>query len=204
LVRVVAGEYEAPKPARPRERPPTSRRQLEDEDNLSRLQRALDREEWDEALALLDQIIEAEPQDNRYPMLALFILISQLGDVERATEWGLNLVEKRSDDPEFLNELSWRLLTAEDYGARCMELAYKAARAAYEAGGRDRADITDTLARALYQIGRIDEAIRLQERAVALAEEQDEEGAGIEQMRATLRYYRDCATVRNNATPLGR
>ncbi|UCG33924.1 MAG: redoxin domain-containing protein [Phycisphaerales bacterium] len=202
LTQVVAGEYKPEKTVRPIAKPKSARPEVTTEELARRFEEAVEAEEWEQALTHLDTLMEREPEERQYIMVKLYLLVSRLGDMERATKWGLSVVEAHRDDVEFLNEFAWRLLITEDYAARCMELAYKAAVAAYEAGGKERADVTDTMARALYQIGRVDEAIELQEKAVGMAEEEGAEEPVVEQMRGTLRYYRDCAGVRREAEPL--
>jgi thiol-disulfide isomerase/thioredoxin len=201
LAQVVAGEYKPTEPVRRIVKPKSARPEVTAEELARRFEQAVDAEDWEQALTHLDALMKREPDESRYMMVKLYLLVSRLGDMERATKWGLSVIEAHRDDVELLNEFAWRLLTTEDYAARCMELAYKAAVAAYEAGGKERSDVTDTLARALYQIGRVDEAIELQEKAVRMAEEEEADEQVVEQMRGTLRYYRDCAAVRQEAEP---
>ena len=203
LARVVAGDYKPEPPVRRGGGEQPTQGEATTLELLERLNRAYDFEEWEQVVGCLDQLIERNPDDRRYIMVKLHVLITRIGDVSRATEWGLSLVGAHREEADFLNELSWRLLTTEEYGSRCMKLAYEAAVAADKASQGTRPDVTDTLARALYQIGRLDEAIRLQEKALRLAQEQDIEEVPLQEMRHTLRYYRDCAAVRERATAVG-
>lgn len=154
-------------------------------------------ENWDQVLKALDQLIERDPNDRRFILAKVRVMVGANRDVAGATQYGLGVIDAHRDDAAFLNEIAWSLLTTEDYTARCMELAYEAALAADRASDSGRSDISDTLARALYQIGRLDEAIRTQERALHLAEQADAAEQGLDQLRNTLRYYRDCAATRD-------
>jgi thiol-disulfide isomerase/thioredoxin len=203
LTKVVAGEYQPAEPLRRTPKTKPAPREVTTPELVQRFEQAVDAEDWEQALVHLDELMKREPDEQRYIIVKLYLLTSRLGDAERATKWGLGVIEAHHDDVEFLNEFAWTLLTTQEYGARCMELAYKAAVAAYDAGGKERADVTDTMARALYQIGRLDEAIELQEKAVDMGEEQEAEEAQLKEMRGTLRYYKDCAAVRRQAEQSG-
>lgn len=73
------------------------------------------------------------------------------------------------EDAQFLNEVSWNILTAEDLKHRDLKFALKLAERADELTKGEDADIVDTLARALFENGNLDAAIKHQKRAVELA-----------------------------------
>ena len=168
-------------------------------DLLEALSLAFVAEDWDRVLNYLAELIQRDPANRRYIMAKLRVLSVARHDIVAATSFGRAMIEAHGDDPEFLNEMSWQLLTAGEYATRCAELAYEAAEAADRASESKRADITDTLARALYQIGLLDEAIRTQDTAVRLAEEANVEEPAMNEMTGTLRYYRDCAAARDRS-----
>ncbi len=166
---------------------------------LEALSLAFAAEDWNRVLDYLAELIQRNPADRRYIMAKLRVLSVARHDIPAATSFGRTMIEAHRDDAEFLNEMAWQLLTAGEYATRCAELAYEAAEAADRASESKRADITDTLARALYQIGLLDEAVRAQETAVRLAEESSVEEPAMNEMTGTLRYYRDCAAARDRA-----
>lgn len=101
-----------------------------------------------------------------------------------ADEEALALLERlaaeRPDDPDVLNAHAWMLLTRHEVAARDPARAERLARRAVdllegsiarftEEGRRDLAMKLDTLAEALRQLGRLDEALAFQRRAVTMA-----------------------------------
>lgn len=97
--------------------------------------------------------------------------------------------EKMTENAGTLNELAWNMVTSPDTGERHPDLALKLADIAIELAGGDPAlkpKILDTKASALFLLGKHQEAITEQEKAVAAATVADEK-AGLE---ATLAAYR--------------
>lgn len=85
-----------------------------------------------------------------------------------AAKLGEQILSDGAADPGLLNELAWRLLTDERLKTRDLDLAMRAARAAYDgSGGRDAA-IIDTYARALFDTGDVAGAIKLEKQAIEL------------------------------------
>jgi thiol-disulfide isomerase/thioredoxin len=88
-------------------------------------------------------------------------------------------------DPGLLNELSWAILTDRGIKSRDLDLATRAARAAYERTAGKDPSITDTYARALFDTGRKADAIRLQKEAIAVCKD----ATMRQQLEATLKGY---------------
>lgn len=110
----------------------------------------------------------------------------QLGADEKAA------AAKRQDMAESagtLNDLAWNMITSPDPAGRQPETALKLADIAIELGGEDwnlKPNALDTRARALFLLGKRDEAIAAQEQALAAATVAEEK-AGFEK---TLAAYR--------------
>jgi Flp pilus assembly protein TadD len=69
-----------------------------------------------------------------------------------------------------LNEWAWTILTDEKIKTRDLKLATKLAKAALDASEGKDSNILDTYARALFDSGRVSEAITTQKKAIELAE----------------------------------
>lgn len=115
-----------------------------------------------------------------------FALAESGDDGEKTRALGAQIYEKISDDAEFLNLFSWHILTADDLKLRDTDMALKAAEKAIKLSeGRD-ASIVDTYARALWDTGRKEAAVREQRKAVELAGENAEMKADLAE---TLKRY---------------
>ena len=69
-----------------------------------------------------------------------------------------------------LNEIAWTLLTDENIKQRDLTLATKLAKAAYDVSEGKEASIVDTYARALFDTGKVTEAIEHQKKAIELTD----------------------------------
>ena len=93
-----------------------------------------------------------------------------------SSEQGEKLLKMIKDSPEMLprhamcNEIAWTILAINGVKYRDKELALKFAKAAYDVCEGQDAAIVDTYARALYDNGKKDEAIKIQKKAVELAD----------------------------------
>lgn len=76
-----------------------------------------------------------------------------------------------ANNPEVLNHLSWTILTGTGIKDRDLELAVRAAKIAYDETEGKQAPIVDTYARALFDTGKVPEAIAMQKSAVELADD---------------------------------
>jgi tetratricopeptide (TPR) repeat protein len=81
-----------------------------------------------------------------------------------------------------LNGVAWETATADN--ATDLELALKAAKRASEIREDKDAAILDTLARCHYELGQLDEAIKVQQKAVDL-------DSNMQQITAALKKYQD-------------
>jgi hypothetical protein len=114
------------------------------------------------------------------------------GDPTRVAALTRRLELIDSSDAIALNEIAWTLLTDENIKTRNPALALKLARAACDATGGQDADVIDTYARALFENGNPAEAVRQQERAIALTRDP----AQLSEMRVNLGRYQATAGSR--------
>jgi len=95
------------------------------------------------------------------------------GNETKAAELGKKLESVNSSDKEVLNEIAWTLLTDEKIKIRNVKLALKFAEAAADATSGKDPDVLDTYARALFDNGKVADAVTQQKKAIALTEDKD-------------------------------
>ncbi len=88
--------------------------------------------------------------------------------------------------PSMLNEVAWYLLTEVDEARRPGDLTFRMAKAANDGAKGQNAAIMDTYALALFQAGRVDEAITLQTKALSMCRAA---GQRCDSFEKTLRRY---------------
>lgn len=177
LADVVAGSFD-----------PEEYKEDASEANLEKLQEYLMSGEFDEALGFIESMLKEEP-DLRFYQMKLGLLV-QLERRDEIIGTYREMVERFWDDAENLNAVAWMAVTA-PFVLCDPETALKAAERAAELSQRKDAAILDTLARVYYSIGRLPEAIRLQEEAIRHAADKAED----KELQTTLDYYRSAWRV---------
>lgn len=111
--------------------------------------------------------------------------VTQGRDSEDLKKMGLDAVADLKGDPAILNQVAWLILTDERMLTRHLDVAMKAAELAYDGCEGKDAAIVDTYARALYDTGKKEQAIKMQKKAIEL------ENNPLEQLglRKTLERY---------------
>ena len=139
---------------------------------------ALKLEDWPGALEAIDKYEElAEPSEEELEELdwqRFDCLAKNRRTRKKGRSFGEKLVQRSRMAPA-LNEYAWEMLTNDDYRGKFDGLALAAADKANKLTGGNEADIIDTLARATFVLGNVQEAISLQKQAVDRADE-DERG----------------------------
>lgn len=102
---------------------------------------------------------------------AYFEMVREKDMVEKAHDAGQKALKLADENAQLLNMMSWEILTNEDIQSRDIPLALAAAKRATELTGGEEPAILDTYARALFDSGKIDDAIKTQKKAVDLAPE---------------------------------
>lgn len=92
---------------------------------------------------------------------------------EKLAELGKKLEDLDSKNHQMLNQIAWILLTDENVKKRDVALASRIAKAAYDACEGKDASVVDTYARALFDSGQVDDAIREQKKAIELCQDDD-------------------------------
>lgn len=107
------------------------------------------------------------------------------GDDAKVAALSKELASAKIKNPQLLNQFAWAILTDEGIKKRDIPLATQLAKAAVDASEDKDANILDTYARALFDGGKLTEAIATQKKAIAAAEAGDVK----EQMQKTLKDY---------------
>lgn len=142
--------------------------------------------------AVLEQVIEGTYDIEARKRLAAakenlskyFTLVVR-GDKADAKQLGESIVKDAGKDIQILNGMAWLILTIEGLPYRDLDLAMRAAKAAYDASNGQDPFVVDTYARAMYESGDVAKAIEYQEKAVALAPSEAERDF----LSATLNKY---------------
>ena len=115
--------------------------------------------------------------------------VGEGGDAETAAGLSRQLEELKISDPQMLNELAWFILTDERVKQRDLALATRLAKQAVDGGGGEDSSILDTYARALFDSGRIADAVAIQKKAVAASPDEPE-------LAETLKRYEAAAAAK--------
>jgi thiol-disulfide isomerase/thioredoxin len=110
----------------------------------------------------------------------------------RIEELAKRLESIQSSDAEMLNEIAWTLLDDGRIKTRDLKLALKLAQAAVKACGGQDANVVDTYARALFDNGKVNDAIEQQKKAIELCDDSNRKP----EFEQTLRRYQAKAPAR--------
>lgn len=132
------------------------------------------RRDYVTACEAVSELIEiAEPQE-RSALYALRMqyLLTHLGDEKGAKKMGTDALEgPHKGDPHVLNAVAWTMMDAVGIAKRDYALAQRLAEEADRLTEHKYGPIVGTLARALFEQGKLDEAIEKQTRAIELQRE---------------------------------
>ncbi len=138
---------------------------------LDEAQSLAEQGQWNEALALVDKVVDLSPGTfAKYAVMKYQLLHVRLGRFDDAKAYGLGVVDGvLKDDAEHLNQLAWFIV---DDGIpvenRDLELARKAIDRAMELTNGVDSNVLDTAAAVAFKDGRLQEALALQTKAVEL------------------------------------
>jgi len=101
-----------------------------------------------------------------------YLVLSKYGrDTKEADAVGQKFLKHGALAPEMLNQLAWVILTQDGFKYRNLPFALEVSKAAYDATGGQDAAIVDTYARALFDNGKVREAVEMQKQAVELSKD---------------------------------
>ena len=168
LEAVLEGKYDVRKAAAEYEQQQKSARQAEAAE--SAIVEALQKEKYDDALAKVDDLEKAMPEAERAraDILRFGILLTK-EDYPAAYKIAGKASEAHPDNVSLQDALAWQIVADPKIKQRDLALADKIAdRANTAAKGKDPS-VLDTMARVKFMLGKKDEAISLEQKAVALA-----------------------------------
>jgi hypothetical protein len=140
------------------------------------LNSAVQKKNWDAATEKLEEAEKLFPAGQHQALdMMRFNILAGKGDYSSAYKVAEKISDDNKDSADVQNELAWKIATDPSLKERDLKLAEKMARRANEATKGDNAAILDTLARVLYMQGNKEEAIALQEKAVAKVEGNDKD-----------------------------
>ncbi len=120
----------------------------------------------DLALRAVELAISADPENPRHYMTKFDILNVCKNDQDGAVAVGEYLVQLAATDAAVLNGFAWNLLTADATKGKYNALALAAAEKLLKASGGDGWMELDTAALAMFENGRFDEAIKIEEQVL--------------------------------------
>lgn len=152
-----------------------------------KLKAAIENQESDAALAAVDEMVKLEPESAKSANFLKFNVLLEMDECDKAYALGDKLLEEHKDDSEVLNEISWSILDTEDLSKRDFDLALKIAVRANEVAKGGAPEILDTLARAHFEKGDVQQAVDFQAKAVEKADPTDRKLK--RELEQTLRKY---------------
>ena len=148
----------------------------------------------EEAKEFFDKLITAYP-DKVQPYLTMLRLLVESGDKKGAATLVDRYLEQFHDNASNLNSLAWILVAETPLHLRLPAQALAAAKQALKVIPPDdrmlKCAYLDTLARCYYAVGRLDKAVEIQEKAVAIIGDVKEGKA----IAGTLDYYKEALSV---------
>ena len=177
IASVLDGTYKAPKATKPEEAKQPEGAQMEKAmAKLNELGQAMQAKEWEKAEKLLAEILPFIPEAEREGMSegVLDSIALGRGNPERIYKRLATFAEDTKEDAGIQNELAWDLVTNEVFAAkRNLVLAETCAlRAVKLSEGTEKAASLDTLARVRFLQDRKPEALKLQQEAIDLAQDE--------------------------------
>jgi len=165
----------------------SAKREAEVNRQLQALSLPLQAGQWGKVWDGLIDVLKLDPANQVAINAITDLYAQQLKNRHSFRTWADAHIAQHGDNAKAMARLATALLGIEDYATRTPDLALKAARAAYNASKQRDSDALVAYAEALYQIGNLDEAIRVQTEAVALVASADRHEA-----QKVLDYYKQC------------
>ena len=115
------------------------------------------------------------------------------GQTDAARKIALAFGAAAPDEATLVNDFAWALLTDEQYGNRYDQVALRLSKTSNEASDWRNWYYLDTYARALFQTGSLDEAIKTQKKAIEIGADDSRIG----EAKQTLEHYLEAKKKRN-------
>jgi thiol-disulfide isomerase/thioredoxin len=115
--------------------------------------------------------------------------VGENADKDKAADLAKQIEALNIKNPQLLNEFAWAILTDENIKTRDLPLATRLAKTGVDATEGKEPAILDTYARALFDSGKVADAVETQKKAVAACEDDSMKG----ELQATLKKYQVAA-----------
>lgn len=185
IEQVLSGSYDVKKAAE--EAKAAAKNQAAIREHALALNEGMRDKDWDKAEKSLEEIKKLLPAEQRsgIDMARLQILLGK-HDYDAAYQLAEKISDAHKDDAMFNNQLAWDLATRQDIKTPNFETLDKIATTANTAAEGKNPAVLDTLARVKFMAGKKSEAVRLQQKAVDLAEADMKDA-----LKETLASYRE-------------
>ncbi|HWL92570.1 MAG TPA: redoxin domain-containing protein [Phycisphaerae bacterium] len=132
-------------------------------------------EKWDDVHTHLSEYVKTDPGSIQHQLGLYHVLLVKLNKPADATAHATAFIAS-TEKVDSLNAMAWIITTHEDFqGKRNLDLARSAIDKAMKISKGESPGVLDTYAAVLAESGKIDEAIKAQEKAVALCSADDRE-----------------------------
>ncbi len=152
-----------------------------------RLASLTSKEEWDEALGVVQEMLQQKPHDAGLLWQKFQIYAVGMKNPEAARAVAEALKKASQEDAQSLNNYAWFLMTEEKYGSRYDDLALHFSERSNELTDYKSWAYVDTLALARFRNGKIADAIELQRKAISLCQDEKQIAA----MKKSLKRYEE-------------
>ncbi|MBI4556059.1 MAG: redoxin domain-containing protein [Candidatus Hydrogenedentes bacterium] len=127
-----------------------------------------------QAAAKADQARRAEQAEQMATMMlrAYYEMVKEGAETQQADALAEHLITNDPKATDLLNTLAWMILTDKEVKYRNLEMALRAAKAAYDACEGKDTNVVDTYARALFETGKVSQAIEHQKKAIELCQDE--------------------------------
>ena len=122
---------------------------------------------WDKPLAIINILLKSEPNEFSYQITKLELL-NKAGRLTQFDKAAAALVQTAWGNPETLESIAWTIAAEQTHPQRDLKLALKAALQANALSENKNASMLDTLARVYFESGQLEQAIKLERKAIAL------------------------------------
>jgi len=154
---------------------------------LIEFQMAMQMGDLKKGLSVLDEAISVEPDNVMLHATVYRLHANDVGDLPAYRRWAEAFIENRRGNSDALVALATALLTVDPPANRMPELGLRVVQTAHDATGGKNIEVLVAYARMAQELGRLDEAVRLQTRAVELAPDPRKP-----ELQRTLDYYQLC------------
>lgn len=137
------------------------------------IQKNAEAEKWEGVQTALTEYLKLDPKSIQHQLAMYHLLLVKMKKPDDAAKHGRAFVESATE-VDGLNTMAWVIVKHQDFeGVRDLKLATDAAKKAMEVSKEDSVEVLDTYALVLSETGKMDDAVKMQERAIAKCSEDD-------------------------------